>query len=163
VTVKLEEVIKLVPNVPDRLIPLVTFVPVIFKASVAVIWLPVAVSLLARDRIEATVASVEEESFCLILMAAAVSVLPAIEVFWVNSISRPMIDPVETAVVPWALVTLNWLALQAVLAAELLVEVKFVRVPVVRPAFVKAKVLPVVAVGLKVKLALPVILESEVK
>lgn len=45
---------------------------------------------------------------------------------------------------------------QAVLAAELLVDVRFVKVPVVKLVLVKAKVLPVVVAGVKVKFALPV-------
>jgi len=84
VTVKLEEVIRLVPKVPERLIPLVMLVPVIFRASVTVIWLPVAVSLLASARSESTVASVEAESFCFNTILAAVSLLPAMEVAWEN-------------------------------------------------------------------------------
>ena len=84
VTEKLVEVIRLVPKVPERLRPLVMLAPVILMASVTVSWLPVAVSLLARSSKAETVASVEEESFWAKAMRAAVSVLPAMEVAWVN-------------------------------------------------------------------------------
>jgi len=83
--------------------PLVMFeaVPaVIFNPSVATIWLPVAVSLFSRESIEATAASVDDESFCLTATLPAVSVFPATEVFWVNCTSSPAMEPVETAVVP---------------------------------------------------------------
>ena len=117
VTPKLVEVIKLVPKVPERLMPLVTLVPVIFRASVTVIWLPVAVSLLARSIKEATVVSVEAELFCATLILAAVSLLPEIEVFWLNWMSTPAMEPVETAVVAWLLLIVKRLLLHAVLAA----------------------------------------------
>ena len=96
----MEAVIKLVPKVPERSMPLVMFDPAIFNPSVTVIWLPVAVSLLAKDKTESTVESVEEELFWAMLIWAAVSWLPATEVFWLNSRSNPEIVPVETAVVP---------------------------------------------------------------
>ena len=103
VTVKLVEVIRLVAKVPEMLMPLVMLEAVparIFSPSVVTIWLPVAVSLFSKDRMEATVASVEDESFCLRAILAAVSVLPATEVFWVNCRSKPAMEPVDTAVVP---------------------------------------------------------------
>lgn len=162
-TLKLVEVIKFEPNVPAKLMPFDRLLPFTFRPSVTVTWLPVAVSLFARLRIESTAVSVEAESFCLILMAAAVSLLPATDVFWVNSRSSPAIVPVVTAVVPWLLVMLNFSVLQAVLAAEFAVDVKLAKEPVVIPVLVKANVSAVVAAGLNVKLALPVMFESDVK
>ena len=102
-TTKFVEVIKFVANVPEILIPLVMLEAVpatIFKPSVVTIWLPVAVSLFSKDNMEATVASVDNESFCLMAILPAVSVFPATDVFWVNCRSSPAMEPVETAVAP---------------------------------------------------------------
>ena len=156
VTVKLVEVIRLVAKVPERLMPLLILSPVILRASVTVIWLPVAVSLLARASKESTVLSVETTSIRDRLILAAVSLLPAIEVNWENWTSKPTIEPVETAVVLWVLVMLNWLACQAVSAAELVVEVKLVSWPVVKEASVIARAVPVVVVEVKLEVLKPV-------
>ena len=86
-TLKFVEVMRLLANVPERLIPLVMLLAVparIFRPSVAVIWLPVAVSLFSRARMELTVASVELELFAFMAILAAVSVFPAMAVFWLN-------------------------------------------------------------------------------
>ena len=55
-------------------------------------------------------------------------------------------EPVETAVVPWALVTLSFSPLQAVLAAELVVLVRLASAPVVRELSVRSRASLVVLV-----------------
>ena len=145
-------------KVPDKLIPLVILedVPAVtLRPSVATIWLPVTVSLFSRERIEVTVASRGEASFCLRAILPAVSVLPATLAFWVNCKSRPAIEPLETAVVAWALVTFSWFALQAVLAAELFEEVMLVALPLESAFAVSPRTVPVVETPVKEK-AVPV-------
>src|SRR3989344_6241287 len=111
---------RLVPNVPDKLMPFVMLLPVIFSPSVTVTCPDVAVSLFARSRREETIRSVPPDSPRAI--RPAVSVLPATLVFCTNCKSNPVIDPVVTAVPDWILVGEKRFALQAVLAPELLEE-----------------------------------------
>src|SRR4051812_18812643 len=102
---------RFVPNVPERLIPLVRFAPAIKSPLVAVIWLPVAVSLLATEMRESTVLSVGEPAFAAMFTRSAASVLAAMVADWFHWMSTPA---EELAVVPWALVMVKRSADQVV-------------------------------------------------
>jgi hypothetical protein len=131
---------KLIPVsmvVDARLIPFVipaAIAPelVILNASVTTIELPEEVSALSKSSKLPTAASVLEEPLATFCILAAVSVLPAIAVFCLYCRSSPTIDPVLTAVVAWLLLTVRRSEDQAVLAPELLVEVRFSSLPLVR-------------------------------
>ena len=92
-TVKLVAFIRLPPKVPEKVKPLVMLLAVpavILMASVAVIWLPVASSLLAILMMEATVLSAGEPALALIAKLATVSLtLPATVAAWLYWTSKP--------------------------------------------------------------------------